>query len=272
MSAQHVLPQSLAGMRIVVTRARQQAGDLVQRLHALGSEVIELPAIEIEPVESPELDAAIARLNSYDWLLFTSVNAVDIFFDRMAHRGGGSAQLSAVRVGTIGAATAERVAQRGGSVAFVPEEFVAESMVEGLVALGMTGARVLLPRARIARDTLPEGLRAAGATVDVIVVYDTMRPRAFEDSAVAALRTGSVDLLTFASPSTVRSVAELLEPEMRHRIPVACIGPITARAAQEAGFPVSIQAIEFSIPGLVDAIVRQRRRMAEVEDDGERAG
>jgi uroporphyrinogen-III synthase len=251
--------QPLTGKRIVVTRARRQAPGLVERLRDLGADVVEVPAIEIVPVDSPELDAALARLASYDWILFTSVNAVEIFVERLSQTDGSLASAGQVQVGAIGAATAERLRQHGLAVDFVPDEFVAEAMVAGLTRGGVAGKRILLPRARIARDTLPEGLRAAGATVDVVVVYDTRRPPSLATTVVEGRLASGVDLVTFASPSSVRNIAEMLDAGERAGVAAACIGPITARAAREAGFSVVVQATEYSIPGMVEAIVRYVR-------------
>jgi uroporphyrinogen-III synthase len=247
----------LAGLRVLVTRAREQADALAAELRALGATPVLLPAIETVPAPPEPLDAAIARLPSYDWIVFTSVNGVRAFCERLRALGGEPATLTA-QLGAIGRATAAALRDNGAEVAFVPEQFVAESVVDGLVARGMAGQRVLLPRADIARDTLPAGLRAAGATVDIVVAYCT-RPVADADPRVLDdLRQDRLDVLTFASPSTVRSVAALLgETRPRHGM-VACIGPITAAAAREAGFRVDIQADEFSIPGLAHAVAAWR--------------
>lgn len=260
----------LAGLRVLVTRARDQAGPLVEELRGLGATPVELPAIEIAPAPLGPLDAALARLGGYDWLIFTSVNGVRACFERLRALGGDPAGVRA-SIGAIGRATAEAVRSYGAAVAFVPERFVAESAVEGLVARGMAGQRVLLPRADIARETLPEGLRAAGAWVDVVVAYRTLPVDDIDPALLDELRRDRFDVLTFASPSTVRSVAALLgATRPRHGV-VACIGPITAEAARKAGFRVDIQADEYSMPGLTRALTRWRaafdERTSAVDDD-----
>lgn len=266
-------PRPLAGWRVLVTRAREQAASLSALLGARGADVLELPAIEIVAADPAPLDAAIARLSGYDWVIFTSVNGVDAFFDRLVACGLDAAALGGARVGAIGRGTAERLRARGATVAFVPEQFVAESVVEGMVAQGAGGLRVLLPRADIARDTLPDGLRAAGATVDVVVAYRTRRPTEVNAATVARLRGGEIDAVTFASPSTVRNVLELLGGPLPAHVVVACIGPITAQAARERGLRVDVQGQEYSIPGLVEALCafadsRTRGTAGDVRRDG----
>jgi uroporphyrinogen-III synthase len=247
----------LAGLRVLVTRARGQAGALSAALSALGAEAVELPVIETAPAPVGPLDAAIARLDEYDWLVFTSVNGVRAFFERLRALGGDASTVAA-SVGAIGSATADAARAYGAQVDFVPERYVAGSAVEGLVARGVAGQRVLLPSADIARDTLPEGLRAAGALVDVVVAYCTRPARDVDRALVDALRADRFDVLTFASPSAVRSVAALLGEARPRRGAVACIGPITAAAAREAGFVVDIEAGEHSIPGLTRALTGWR--------------
>jgi uroporphyrinogen-III synthase len=245
---------ALEGLRIVVTRARDQAAELADRLTSLGAIVIALPAIEVVPVSPAALDEALDHLELYDWILFTSANAVDIFFDRMSARGGRIGGDSGPRTGAIGRATAERVRRRGGAVDYVPEEAVAESLLSGLVELGVSGNRILMPRARVARDILPEGLRSAGASVDVVAVYETRMPEPAGD-AIQQLMTGEVDCFTFASQSSVRNTLEMLGGTLPHGAKVACIGPVTADAARAMGLQVDILATEYSLTGLVDALV-----------------
>jgi uroporphyrinogen-III synthase len=245
----------LSGKRVLVTRSKTQAGALTTLLQARGAQVLELSAIEIVPAPYKPIDAALERLGDYDWVVFTSVNGVAVVLDRLRARGESSDRLNVAKVGAIGRATAQRLRDAGVEVSFVPEQFVAESVVEGLVAQGMSGKHILLPRADIARDTLPNGLRDAGAVVDVIVAYRTTRPAAVQDDVLDAVRSGEVDIVTFASPSTVRNTLDLLGDALPGHVVVACIGPITAAAARERGLRVDIEAVEYSIPGLVDAIV-----------------
>jgi uroporphyrinogen III methyltransferase/synthase len=244
----------LAGRRVLVTRARRQASELSDKLRDLGAEVVELPVIEIVAAPPQELDEAIGQLDEYDWVVFTSVNAVAAFCDRLDAAGASGALRAGGQVAAIGPATAARLRGRGIEVSLVPERFVAESLVEALAARRIAGRRVLLPRARIARDTLPDGLRAAGALVDVVVAYETRLPEEIDKTVVQRLRAGDIDVITFASPSAVRNLADLLEGESPP-VKVACIGPITAAAAWESGFSVAAEAAEYSISGLVEAVV-----------------
>jgi uroporphyrinogen-III synthase len=253
-----IAPESslpLVGKRVLVTRSKKQAGELTALLQARGAEVLELTAIEIVPAPSEPIDAALERLDSYDWVVFTSVNGVGAVLDRLNALGDVPQRLGVARVAAIGRATAQRLRDAGVDVAFVPEQFVAESVVEGLVAQAVSGKRILLPRADIARDTLPDGLRDAGAIVDVVVAYRTTRPATVQDDVLEAVRRGAIDIATFASPSTVRNTLDLIGGALPEHVIVACIGPITAAAASERGLRVDIEAAEYSIPGLVDAIV-----------------
>ena len=249
---QHTLP--LQGWRVLVTRARAQAQTLSDALRTQGAEVIELPAIEIVPAPPGAVDDAVRRLAEYDWVLFTSVNGVEAVVARMDALNLPIATLRHGNVGVIGRGTERRLLELGVRVDFVPEQFVAESMVDGLVAYGMAGKRVLLPRAELARDTLPEGLRAAGATVDVVVAYRTQFPTEIDDALVERARTGDVDAITFASPSTVKNLTALLSGALAERVTVVSIGPITSAALHECGWPVHVQADEYSIPGIVQGL------------------
>lgn len=246
----------LAGLRVLVTRSREQAGELTALLSAAGATPLELPAIEIRPAPTGPLDAALLNLDAYDWLILTSVNGVRALFERVDALGLQREVFERVSVAAIGRATAQALEAGGLRVAFVPVRFIAEAVVEGLVALGIDGKRVLLARADIARDTLPDGLRAAGATVDVVVAYQTRPPEGVPDGVVKALHAGEIDAVTFGSPSAVRNTLALVGGEIPRGVTVACIGPITADAATRSGLRVDIVAEEYSMPGLVDALVR----------------
>ena len=250
----------LAGRRIVVTRPREQAGELVRALEALGAEVRAAPTMRIEPLADVELlRAALADPARYRWIVFTSQNAVQVVCDRLAEWGRSPAVLAATAVAAIGPATADALERRGVVPALVPQEFVAESVVEALVAQGeVRGSRVLLPRALEARDALPEGLKALGAVVDVIPVYRTV-PETGEGATLAAdILAGRVDAITFTSSSTVRHFVDMVgrEAATSGRFAAAVIGPITARTARELGVGVAIEAARFTVPDLVDALAR----------------
>lgn len=244
---------------ILVTRAREQASTFVERLEALGANCLEVPTIEIAPPASWEpLDAAIRNLASYDWVIFTSVNGVDYFLQRLAPAGADIRALGRARILCIGPRTAERLERLMVRVDFVPDKFRAEGLVEELLARGVKGARVLIPRAQEAREILPEKLREAGATVDVVTAYRTLKPEAPRQTLAALFERGGVHLLTFTSSSTVKNFADIFGgrlPQMMKQVPVACIGPITAETAAKLGLRCDIMPEDYTIPALVEAIV-----------------
>ena len=239
----------LAGKRVLVTRSRHQATALSDQLRQAGAIPVELPVIEIVPSTSGELDAALDRIEQYDWLVFTSVNAVTIVAERLNEVGS-------VQVAAIGDATAAALVECGFAVDLVPDEFVAEAVLQSLVERGVAGKRFLLPRAEIARNTLPEGLRKAGAIVDVVAAYSTRLPASVDQNVLDAILAGDIDIVTVTSPSTVRNLLTLIGGELPSGTTVVCIGPITAEAARKAGLPVDIMAGEYSIPGLVQALIQ----------------
>jgi uroporphyrinogen III methyltransferase/synthase len=251
----------LFGRRIVVTRSRVQAHRLSVLLEAAGAEVIEVPAIRIVPPDDyGPVDRAIERLAEYRWAVFTSQNAVTAFMDRVGQRGGDAAALSTVRIASIGPATARALLEHGLRPAVAPGRFVAEALVEAFArerADDVRGARVLLPRAAEARAVLPDGLRALGASVDVVPVYRVEMEREQDLGAWRRLLHGPVDAVTFTSPSTVRHFVELAGPEGPRVLDaaiIACIGPVTAAAARELGLSPGVIAETYTIPGLVEAL------------------
>lgn len=252
----------LAGRRIAITRPREQADDLAQRLEALGAHVLMLPAIRIAPIEdSAPLDAAIARLSEYDWLVFTSVNGVRAFGERLAATGHSWDQRGLAHVAAIGPATARALERVGVPVALTPDEYVAEGILEGL---GMVaGQRLLLARADIARRTLADGLRLRGAEVDEVAAYRTI-PQPVAPKLIARALGDSddqrVDAITFTSSSTALGLLQGLaavgrEPrEALRGVALAAIGPITAATLREHGLEPAIVAEEYTIPGLTTAL------------------
>ena len=247
----------MQGRRILVTRAAHQADDLSRRLRVLGAEPVEFPVIAIVPPDdwSP-LDAALARLADYDWLVFTSATGVQIFWNRFeAHIGRGAPHLQIPRLAAIGPATAAALRARGLEPQVVPETYVAEALAQ---ALGdVRGQRILLARADIARKALPVLLRAAGATVDEVVLYRTVPVQS--DLALAdILAHGPLGAITFTSSSTVRQFIERVGPEglaALRDVPVACIGPVTAATARELDLRVDAVAQEYTMDGLVAALL-----------------
>lgn len=246
----------LSGIRVLVTRPAGQASRLSTALVAEGAEVLELPTIHIDPpLDWTPVDTAI-QAGHYDWVVFTSANGVDRFFERLATAGAGSEWFSMTRVAAIGPETAAHLGTRGVRPALVPNEYVAEALVAEMVSfVPLTGRTVLLPGAEIARDTLAVGLSAAGATVDRVTAYRTSAPEP-PPAILAQLRSGSVQAATFTSASTVTNLVAMLgrDAEVLNRMVLACIGPVTADAARRHGFEPTITAATYTIPGLVAAM------------------
>ncbi len=248
----------LFGKKVLVTRAREQASILTAALEELGAECLEAPAIKIVPPESyAALDAAIGGLAAYDWLIFTSANGVDHFFARLRQAGRDARALGGRKVAAIGAATAERLRQHGILADIVPAEFRAEGIIAALENLVASGMKVLIPRAEVARDILPDKLRELGAAVDVVTAYRTVSGGSDGQDLAARLSAGAIDLVTFTSSSTVTNLLDLLGeggPALVAKAKVACIGPITAATCLDKGIKPDIVADEFTIAGLVEAI------------------
>ncbi len=277
MRKRHESPTTLAlsGVRILVGRARHQAGSLSHELRKLGADVLEIPFIEIrKPRSFKPLDLALKNVGNYDWLILTSVNGVEALWERLAKLRLTKRNLKHLRVVAIGPATKKAIEQRGIEVDVVPKEYVAESVVRSLQRR-VKGKRVLLVRAKVARDVIPRELRQAGAHVDVVEAYETIVPRASAKRLRAALKNPArrPHVVTFTSSSTARNFVALLgspataQPPQTFRgqecprhigldgILLASIGPITSATLRELNLPVHVQAKQFTIPGLVKAIV-----------------
>ena len=251
----------LLGRSVVVTRAREQASGLAAELTGLGAEVIQFPTIDIRPLpDHSAVDAAIRRLGDYDWLLFTSANGVRCFWERLLAQGLDARALHGLLIAAIGPATAQAVREHGIAPDFVPEAYIAESVAAGLIEKGMDGRKVLLPRAREAREVLPGELRKAGAKVDVLPVYETVPATARRDDVLERLEAGTLDVVTFGSSSTVDNFfAQIPEDVIRRqpdgrRVRFACIGPVTTKTLAAHGFDCDIQPPDFTIPALVKAL------------------
>jgi uroporphyrinogen III methyltransferase/synthase len=248
----------LSGKTILVTRAREQASALTNALEELGAECIEAPAIKIMPPESYDaMDAAIASLKDYDWLIFTSVNGVEFFFARLHQAGLDARALGRSKVAAVGSATAERLWQKGILADLMPTEFQAEGILADLSGRIATGMRVLMPRAAVARDLLPQKLREMGVSVDTPTAYRTVTGDSDGLELAAMLAAGEIDLITFTSSSTVTNLLNLLGKEgqaLIGRVNVACIGPVTAGTCLEKGIRPDVIAEKSTIAGLVDAI------------------
>ncbi|MEO8596644.1 MAG: uroporphyrinogen-III C-methyltransferase [Candidatus Solibacter sp.] len=244
----------LFGRRIVVTRAIEQAGALAARLSALGANVLELPSIEIRPpADSGPLDRAIARLDWYDWLIFTSANTVRHFIARLDASHYDLRHLRA-RLCAIGPATRAALEALHLKVDLMPKEYVAESLVEAFTHLDLAGKRILLPRAAVARDVVPDELTRRGAHVDVVEAYRTVTPGNL-NAQVQGILAQHPDCITFTSSSTVRNLVEAAGVEALRGIATASIGPVTTRTAQELGLTVTTQAANFTVEGLVHAVL-----------------
>jgi uroporphyrinogen III methyltransferase/synthase len=240
----------LFGRSVVVTRAREQASALRTRLEELGAEVIELPAIRIEPV-----DIRLPALADFEWLVFTSPNGVDAFFDRgLTPMGFDARALAGLRIAVIGPGTERALATHGIRADLVPDRFVAEALLDAFPDPDTSGARVLLARAEQARDVLPDGLVARGYSVDVLAVYRTVRAEP-DESALARVREGHVDAITFTSSSTVTNLLNLLGTLPDPMPVVVSIGPVTSQTARDHGVGVDIEADPHTIDGVVDALV-----------------
>ena len=249
----------LAGRRVLVTRPRAQATELASRLEALGAEVIALPTIRLEPPEDwGPLDEAIRRLPGFDWLLFTSVNGVAAFRERLARLGKDAGALAGARIGAIGSETAAALGRAGMPADVVPAEYRAEALADALAPALRPGAAVLLVRAAEARDVLPERLRAAGARLTVAPAYRTVTARESAEPALRLGAAGRLDAATFTSSSTVRGLVDLLGADGARRLlggaAVAAIGPITAATLAEYGLTARITPREYTVAALADAI------------------
>lgn len=251
----------LAGKRVVVTRPRHQARPLTEALRRLGAEVLEAPAIRIEPPDDyGPFDRALRELAAYDWVVFTSANGVDAFFERLDATAE-SADLARVRAAAIGPATADALADRGVRAEVIPERYVAEDVFRALSeADDLAGRRVLLPRADIAREALPDLLKRAGARVDVVVAYRTVPADDEIREAAELVRNDGVDVVTFTSASTARSFFHSVPvASLSPRVAAASIGPITSKALRELGVEPRIEAEHYTVEGLVEAILRHYR-------------
>ncbi|HAA03717.1 MAG TPA: uroporphyrinogen-III C-methyltransferase [Syntrophobacteraceae bacterium] len=249
----------LFGRTVVVTRAREQASDFKMLLSQWGAHCIEFPTIAIQPPPSWEpLDLAMARLASYHWLIFTSVNGVSYFLERLRTLGGDIRDLKGIHLAAIGPKTAEAMENLGLRLDLVPSEYRAEAILDALGADSVRGRRVLLPRALEARDVLPDTLRQWGAEVDVVPAYQTVLPDHESTQVLEALRAGAVDCVTFTSSSTVTNFLRMFARDeilpILEGISIACIGPITAETAQKHGLAVSILPADYTIPALASAI------------------
>jgi len=241
----------LFGRRIVVTRTREQASRLSRELSRLGAEVIEFPTIEIRPcADQSALESAIGRLEEFDWIVFTSQNAVQIFFDLLNRSGRDSRSLHRNRIAAIGPASAQEIERFCIRPDLIPDEYVAEGLLSAMNEIDLQGKRFLLPCSAGARLTLKEGLESRGAAVERIHIYDAVSPEKVSEDLLESVK--GADIITFTSSSTVKNFFKLVDTVGAQ---LACIGPITAETLREKGYEPAIVAAEYTIGGLVDAIV-----------------
>jgi uroporphyrinogen III methyltransferase / synthase len=246
---------ALNGKTILTTRAAGPSGDLTLRLKELGARVVECPTVELEPIENcTAIDHAIRNMKSYQWLMFTSANAVDYFMKRIA----ADYEVCRIPIAVVGSTTAKKLEDWKLKPALVPERFNAEGLLEAFPK-DLSGVRILFPRAEVAREILPEELRRRGAIVDVLPVYRTKKAVDGVPDMRQIFRRETLDCVVFTSPSAIRFMAETLEEDLGaalNAIPIAVIGPVTARACEPFGLHASIEPKTSTIPDLVEAIRR----------------
>lgn len=247
----------LAGRRVLVTRAAHQAGKLSDGLRAIGAEPVEVPVLEVQPPASYEpLDSALRQFASYEWLILTSANSVRALVERLAALGI-VAPSSQIHVAAIGSATAQAARDAGFLITLTPESYVAESLVSALQNR-LAGKHVLLARAAVARDVIPDALREAGAVVDVVDAYRNAIPETAPQRLVQAITRG-LDAATFTSSSSVTHLAEVTRaagvPFPLKNVPAISIGPITTQTLRELGWPPDAEANPHDIPGLIDVLL-----------------
>ena len=256
----YFIRRPMFGQRVVITRTRLQSSELCKRLCELGASTLEAPTIDlVSPDHWGEVDDAIHHIGDYDWLVLTSVNGVVALGDRFDHLGFDARHLAGVKVAAVGQTTADMIRTRlGVRVDLLPNRFVAEALAQELIDChGVSGQRLLLFRADIARPALPRALADAGAEVTDLTVYQTKLADALPEQVLTALRQGQVDWITFTSSSTAKNMVELLglERSLLDGIKIASIGPVTSETLRKIGLPVTIEANHSSIDGLVEVMV-----------------
>lgn len=254
--------EPLSGWRILTTRASKQSGGLAGPLRDLGAEVIEIPTIEIKPPRSfKAIDASLKKISQFDWLILTSVNGVEALFARLPKLNITAQSLLHLQIAAIGPATKKEIESHGLPVTVTPEKYVAESVVEALK--GKTeGKRVLLVRAKVARDVLPTKLRKSGARLTIAEAYETHVPKGSRARLNQLFSNDSArpDIVTFTSSSTATNFFELLDKEHYHglrEIWLASIGPVTSDTLRKSGFKPNIEALDYTMEGLALAIAKR---------------
>ncbi|HIJ77793.1 MAG TPA: uroporphyrinogen-III C-methyltransferase [Deltaproteobacteria bacterium] len=249
----------LFGKRILVTRTREQASELVRLLEDQGADCVEGATIAIEPPDSWEpLDKALTEIADYHWIVFSSINGIRFFFERMNANGLDTRALHGQKIAVVGEATAEVLKEYGVIADLIPAEYTGDGLAKSLIDQGINGKKVLIPRAKKAREIVPETLAQHGADVTVVPVYQNVQPKGYE-KIVAELESGRIDMVTFTSSSTVSNFIEMIREENKGRllnnVALACIGPITAKTAEKKGLKIDVQPEIFTIPEMVESIL-----------------
>jgi uroporphyrinogen III methyltransferase/synthase len=255
----------LFGKRILVTRAREQASELVRRIEELGGEAVEFPVIRCQTPSKKEaieqLDEALSSLNKFHWVLFTSVNGVDFFFRRLMENGLDIRSLSGAIIAAVGPKTQEALRQRGLTTLPLPAEYQAEGLAESLFPHLKPGQHVLIPSGDLARDVLPKKLAELGMQVTQVDTYETVLSTEYGEETLEMLRSESINAVTFTSSSTVtnllvalRQLGEEQPEELINRLEVTCIGPITAKTAKDAGLTVHRVAQQSTVASMIEAL------------------
>ena len=255
--------RALFGKRIIVTRTREQASELVAGLEENGASCYECSTINIEPVEDYHiLDEALERINEYHWILFTSLNGVKYFFKRLYDKGLDARDLKGPDIGVVGKSTADLLLEYGVNADLIPPVFTGEGLAESLLDQGVEGRNVLIPRAVEGREVLPETLRGAGAQVTIAPLYKNVPPQGRRDELRAELESGEVGMVTFTSSSTVRNFLTMVDAESQEEleqlmagVKIAAIGPITAKTVTDSGLKVDVQPSQYTIISMIKAII-----------------
>ena len=248
----------LFGKGVVITRPEKQADDLAQLLTREGAHPLSFPTIKIVPPPNwRDLDAAIKNLEDYDWLIFTSANGVAFFFERLFAKNKDIRDLKGIKICCIGPATAQQVRSKGIMVDLVPKKFISEGILESFSGIDLRGEKILIARAAKARDVLPAGLKKSGAKVDVVTAYETVNSGKKKNELETLFKENQVDVITFTSSSTVNNFVKIMgrNISLPKGVKIACIGPVTSEAAKKAGLPVDIHQEEYTMKGLVGALI-----------------
>ncbi len=250
----------IKGKRILITRPLDGAEEMADYIRKEGGDPVVVPAIELKRIRSPEIEETIKNLKKYDWLIFTSANAVDFFFEILLEKRIDIRNLAHLKIGVIGEKTYKSLNKRGIFPDVLPKKYVAESLVEELRKIKMKGKNVLIPRAEVAREVLPEELKNMGAEVHLLPIYRTVKPRGFEKRVYEEMKKG-IDMVVFTSPSTVKNFMSIKGIKKILKVPLAVIGPITREALSDYGLEPSIMPRKYTAESLVKEISKFFNKM-----------